>query len=136
MGNRLHAFSKRENACCNSWEKCKKFPLSLQELNFFPESGSGKHFQSSRTRAIDSAHRISSNRIIFRKKFFGSKFMKKMIKCNFFASPCIYRVAKKPYFCEFSSNFLRKNFLTKIARNSQKYDFLATLYIDNYYVIY
>src|SRR4051794_37798764 len=37
--------------------------------SYFPESGSGKRFQASRMRAIDSPHEITPRNIILREKF-------------------------------------------------------------------
>jgi hypothetical protein len=50
-----------------------KFPIfaSIHTLRF-PDSGSGKSFQALKMCTIDTPHKISSNRVIFEKKF-GSK---------------------------------------------------------------
>src|SRR6478752_5569539 len=37
--------------------------------SYFPESGSGKHFQASEMRAIDSPHEITPRNMILREKF-------------------------------------------------------------------
>ena len=45
------------------------FRFSLQYTNFFPESGSRKHFQDSGMRAIDFPHEITPRNMILRQKF-------------------------------------------------------------------
>ena len=48
----------------------------MKILDYFPESGSRKHFQASRMRAIDFSHKITPRKVIFaqiqKKNFFGN----------------------------------------------------------------
>ena len=41
----------------------------IQHVLIYPESGSGKRFQASRMRAIDSPHEITPRNMILREKF-------------------------------------------------------------------
>jgi len=53
-----------------SHKNLKMFDFRFNTPTTFPESGSGKRFQGSGMRAIDSSHKIRGSRVIFRKKFF------------------------------------------------------------------
>ena len=68
----------------NSGENCvfEAKMVIFKKPKFF--SASGKHFQDSGMRAIDSPHKIRGNRVIFRKKFFLT------ITPNKRPSPCEY----------------------------------------------
>jgi hypothetical protein len=70
-----------------SHKNLKMFDFRFNTPTTFPESGSGKRFQGSGMRAIDSSHKIRGSRVIFRKKFFL------MISPNKRSSPfkyCLY----------------------------------------------
>jgi hypothetical protein len=70
-GNRLCAFPNPENASkitprkSFQIKKYKKWSFSNLKPQFFPESGSRKHDQSSGMRAIDFSHKITPIGVIF-----------------------------------------------------------------------
>jgi hypothetical protein len=76
VGSRLRAFPNPENASLSliqgkNWVlKLRKMRNFASKTQFFPESGSGKHFQGSGMRAIDSPHKITPRGVIFRTIYF------------------------------------------------------------------
>jgi hypothetical protein len=77
----------------------KTFPLScislfsLQYIHLFPESWSGKRFQGSAIRAIDSSHRKTSQMIILVK----IKKLEKIAKLSFFGHPICLKIRNKQF---------------------------------------
>ena len=69
MKNQLRAFPNLENdSLILIQENRSVFDFRFNTHTYFPESGSGKRFQASGMRTIDSSHKISPHRVIFEKK--------------------------------------------------------------------